>query len=135
MEVSDSPTIMDWLLGLPISAALGIAIGYALIMGIKWFLDYLNTKAQENPEEALRNDLMAAHREVRREVQELRRELSEAYDKMRNMTVELHRIREGLAAIKVELHHLKTEYPASEEVLGAVIERLDSVGIDHSHHP
>lgn len=122
-----SMKVIDWLSGLPMSAAIGIAIGYMMVMGFKWVLDYFAAKANANPEETLRADLMEAHKEVRREVQELRKELSEAYDNMRSMNTELHRIRENLSAIKVELHLLKVDYPGSEEVLHAVIKKLDSV--------
>lgn len=119
--------VIEWLTGLPLSAAVGIAIGYVIVMGVKWVLDYFAARASANPEEALRADLMEAHKEVRREVQELRKELSEAYDKMRNMNTELNRIRENLSAIKVELHLLKVDYPGSEEVLHAVIKKLETV--------
>ena len=120
--------LLSWFLGLPINAAVGIAFGYLIVMGIKWVLDYLLAKASDNPEEALRDDLMQAHRELRSEVQELRKELSEAYERLRSMTIELHAIREGIVAMKVELYDLKVEHPHSQEVLHAIIERLESVG-------
>ena len=124
----DEMKAIEWFAGLPLNAAIGIAVGYAIVMGFKWVLDYFTARAATNPEEALRADLMEAHKEVRREVQELRRELSEAYDKMRYMNTELNRIRENLSAIKVELHLLKVDYPGSEEVLHAVIKKLEAVG-------
>jgi predicted nuclease with TOPRIM domain len=120
--------LLSWFLGLPINAAIGIAVGYLIVMGIKWVLDYLLAKASDNPEEAFRDDLMRAHRELRGEVQELRKELSEAYERLRSMTIELHAIREGIVAMKVELYDLKVEHPHSQEVLHAIIERLESVG-------
>jgi septal ring factor EnvC (AmiA/AmiB activator) len=120
--------LLTWFLGLPINAAVGIAVGYIFVMGIKWALDYLLAKAADNPEEAFRDDLMQAHRELRAEVQELRKELSEAYERLRSMTIELHAIREGVVAMKLELYDLKVEHPHSQEVLHAIIERLESVG-------
>ena len=125
-------SFLDWFMGLPMSAAMGVAAGYGLIMLFKWLLDVIAAKAKENPEGILRNDLMEAHREVRKEVQELRKELNEAYEKMRALSVELHRIRENLAGLKVDLHHFKTEYPDSEGMLGTIIERLDSVHYDRN---
>jgi predicted nuclease with TOPRIM domain len=122
------PKLLTWFLGLPVTTAIGIAIGYVVVMGIKWVLDYFLAKAAENPEEAFRDDLMQAHRELRAEVQELRKELSEAYERLRSMTIELHAIREGVMAMKIELYDLKVEHPHSGEVLHAIIERLESVG-------
>lgn len=125
-----SQSVIEWVGALPLQAAVGIGFTYFLIMAIRHYFRYLATKVSQNPEEALRADLMEAHREVRKEVQELRRELADTYDKMRNMTVELHRIREGLAAVKVELHLLKTEYPEGEAMFKKIIEKIDAVEVE-----
>ena len=124
--------ILSWFLGLPANAAIGVAIGYVVVMGLKWALDYVLAKAGANPEEALRDDLMRAHRELRSEVQELRKELSEAYERLRSMTIELHAIREGVVAMKIDLYELKVEHPHSQEVLHSIIERLEAVGSGES---
>jgi septal ring factor EnvC (AmiA/AmiB activator) len=125
---------MQWLLGLPLQQAVavgvGVALTYALIMTLKFFFDSASAKAAANPEAVLRQDLIAAHQEVRNESRELRTELEKTYHSIRALAQELHRIRENVAALRVELHHLRTEYPESDKVLAKIINRLDTIHLE-----
>lgn len=130
MELTSDPTLLDYLLRLPLKVVGLLAVGAIILRSIQWCFEYFAARAAQNPEEALRNDLMKAHQEVRKEVQELRSELSEAYDKMRKLSVELNKMRENLAAFRYELHLLKTEFPQAEHVISLALKKLENIDVN-----